>query len=280
MWNRVSIVLALATSLVAIPCCLSAQAELQGRVITQDGRRPIVNAMVALPRLAIGTVTDSLGKYRLAKIPRGEQLVVTRAVGYRPDSTVTVFDGDETLINDVVLKVALNELPTVAVREASTPVVRGKMAAYEERKAVGIGTFIDRGVLEKDENRHLADILASHAPGVTVYRGSGSRSWAASGRTASTSKCAMCRTTRSEMLDAADIAAGAGLACYMDVYFDGAQVYTSSARQTPLFNLNSIEPNQIGAIEVYSSASRIPAQYNKTSGGCGVILIWTREGKR
>ena len=29
-------------------------------------------------------------------------------------------------------------------------------------------------------------------------------------------------------------------------------------------------------IEVYSGASQIPAQYNRTANGCGVILLWTR----
>jgi hypothetical protein len=31
---------------------------------------------------------------------------------------------------------------------------------------------------------------------------------------------------------------------------------------------------------VYTSASQIPVQYNKTAGGCGVMLIWTRVGRR
>jgi hypothetical protein len=48
----------------------------------------------------------------------------------------------------------------------------------------------------------------------------------------------------------------------------------------PLFNLNSISPSEIQAIEVYSVPSQIPPQYNKTSGGCGVMLVWTRDGPR
>ena len=205
--------------------------------------------------------------------------MVTRAVGFRPDTTITTFDGDETLISDVVLKPPMTALATVAVRETNKPIVRGKMAAYEERKAAGIGHFIDRALLEKDANRQLAEVLASNVPGLSIYRGSSSKSWAASGRTKSSAKCAFCRVTRQEMLDATDIAAGAPLACYLDVYFDGAQIYSSAARGTPLFNLNSMQAAEIEAIEVYTSASQIPAQYNKTSGGCGVMLIWTRTGR-
>jgi len=255
-----------------------AQAELQGHVFAEQARRPVKNAEVSIPRLGLRAVSDSLGRYRLQAVPRGEHVVVTRAVGFRPDSSVIAFDGDEAIVSDVVLGIAVNELPTVPVRATGQPVARGKMAAFEERKALGVGTFIDRGVLEKDENRNLAEILASNAPGISVYRGTGSKAWAASGRTGgSSAKCAFCKVTRNEMLDQFDIAAGAPLACYLDVYLDGTQVYSASARQTPLFNLNSMQASEIEAIEVYSSAARIPAQYNRTSGGCGVMLIWTRD---
>ena len=256
-----------------------AQAELQGKVLADSGRRAVANAEVAIQLLELRATSDSLGRYRLLKVPRGTHTVVTRAVGFRPDTTVTTFDGDETMISDVVLKPPMTALPTVAVRETNKPIVRGKMAAYEERKAAGVGHFIDRALLEKDENRRLADVLASNVPGLSIYRGSSSKSWAASGRTTSSAKCAFCRVTRQEMLDATDIAAGAPLACYLDVYFDGAQIYNSAARGTPLFNLNSMQAAEIEAIEVYTSASQIPAQYNKTSGGCGVMLIWTRVGR-
>jgi hypothetical protein len=52
------------------------------------------------------------------------------------------------------------------------------------------------------------------------------------------------------------------------------------ARGVSLFNLNSMETGEIEAIEVYTGVSQIPAKYNKTSGGCGVMLIWTRVGNR
>ena len=261
------------------PVCAYGQAELQGKVLSDSSRRPVANAEVAIARLELRAMSDSLGRYRLLHIPRGEHVVITRAVGFRPDTTTTAFDGDETLISDVILKPPLTALPTVAVREASRPITRGKMAAYEERKATGIGHFVDRELLARDENRRVSEIIASNVPGLSIYRGGSSKAWAASSRTASSAKCAFCRVTKQEMLEAMDIAAGAPLACYLDVYLDGAQVYNSSARGTPLFNLNSINASEIQSIEVYTSASQIPAQYNKTSGGCGVMLIWTRIGR-
>ena len=257
-----------------------AQAELQGRTLADGNRHPLRNAEVAIPKLGLRALSDSLGRYRLAGIPRGEHLIVARAVGFRPDSTVTAFDGDEALVSDVVLKVALNELPTVAVRAATRPVPFGTMAGYEERKAAGIGRFLDRELLAKDRSRRLSDIIASNVPGLTVHRGNGSRAWAASTRTVSTAKCAMCPTRKGDIVDGPDLAAGAPLACYSDVYLDGILIYDSTARPPPpLFNLNSMTPDEIQAIEVYTSAAQIPAQFNKTAGGCGVMLIWSRTGR-
>jgi carboxypeptidase-like protein len=276
MRTRIVGVVATVMAVSLVPAVGRAQAELQGHVLSETGRRPLANAEVSMPRLNIRSRTDSLGRYRLQNIPRGEHLVITRAVGFRPDSGMTAFDGDEALVSDVVLKVALNELPTVAVRETSVPIPRGKMAAFEERRALGIGHFVDREMLAKDENRQLGDILASNVPGLKIHRGSGSKSWAASGRATSGGKCAFCQPSRAN-LDPADRAAGAPAACYMEVYLDGALVFNSAATQIPLFNLNSLQANEVEGIEVYTSTARIPAQYNRTGGGCGVMLIWTRE---
>ncbi|MBK9977878.1 MAG: hypothetical protein IPP20_08100 [Gemmatimonadetes bacterium] len=45
----------------------------------------------------------------------------------------------------------------------------------------------------------------------------------------------------------------------------------------PLHDVNSIPPEQIESIEAYAGASQVPAQFNRTSGGCGVLVIWTRS---
>ena len=269
----------LAMLMCAVPQSAIAQAELQGRVLGDGSRRPLPNAMVYLPKLDLRALSDSLGRYRIEKIPAGEHLVVTRALGFRADSTLTAFEPNETIVTDIVLKVAVNELPTVAVKDASLPVSRGKMVDYDRRKALGIGHFLDRALFAKDENRRLTEIIAANSPGVRVYHGGNSKSWAATMRKTSSAKCAFCKTTRGEMLDDADIAAGAPLACYMDVYLDGAMIYDSSARKMPLFNLSSMTAGEVEAVEVYSSAAQVPSQYNKSSGGCGVILIWTRTGR-
>jgi hypothetical protein len=45
----------------------------------------------------------------------------------------------------------------------------------------------------------------------------------------------------------------------------------------PEFDLDSVLPEDIGGIEVYTSPAWVPPQYGGGLTGCGVILIWTRR---
>ncbi|MEW5918356.1 MAG: hypothetical protein AB1762_18280, partial [Gemmatimonadota bacterium] len=43
-----------------------------------------------------------------------------------------------------------------------------------------------------------------------------------------------------------------------------------------LFDVNSINPTHVAAIEFYAGAAQMPAQYNRTGSACGALLIWTK----
>ncbi len=44
-----------------------------------------------------------------------------------------------------------------------------------------------------------------------------------------------------------------------------------------LFDINSIAPASIEAIEYYAGASQTPLEYGGLESACGVIVIWTRK---
>ncbi len=67
---------------------------------------------------------------------------------------------------------------------------------------------------------------------------------------------------------------GAPDACYMSVYLDGALMWRSGSRSTPP-DLDSFPLHQLAAIEVFRSASEMPAQFNSDA-ACGVLSMWTR----
>jgi hypothetical protein len=39
----------------------------------------------------------------------------------------------------------------------------------------------------------------------------------------------------------------------------------------------SIATAQTGAIEFYAGGASLPVQFNRTSSGCGALLLWTRD---
>jgi hypothetical protein len=250
-----------------------AQGDLEGRVLSSD-RAPIRSAEILFTQLGRATTSDSLGRFAVRDLPSRDHLVVIRAVGFKPDTLTVAIREQQIVVRDFILQRFVAALGEVRVTgEATSP----KLAGFDARRKQGIGHFIDRAMLEKMENRSTAGVLST-IPGLAVWHGTGVNAWAYSTRGISSNKCAFCKSSIFELLDKADIEHGARPACYMDVYVDGALVFQYG--MTPpqsLFNINSIPPDQIAAIESYSSSAQIPAQYNRTSStGCGVLIIWTR----
>ena len=252
-----------------------AQGEISGRVMAADsGRPPVPGVEATIARLRLTALSDSSGRFRFRNVPPGAHVVVFRAIGFRSDSSTVTIDFDEVVSSEVVLTRASGGtvLPErVVTASGAAP---AKLVEFIERQRFGVGHFINRDQLAKAEGgiRQTGDVI-SLIPGVVVRRGS-NRIWVASGR-ATNVKCAFCVFTV-DQLSAADRAAGARPACFMDVYIDGALVFDSKHPENGLFDVNTIPPEHIAGIEVYSSAAQIPAKYNRTGGGCGVLLIWTR----
>lgn len=249
------------------------QGEIVGRVVAADsGRPPVRGVEASIAKLGRTALSDSSGRFRLKDVPAGEHLLVLRAVGFKSESTTVFIDSDEVISRDIVMtRTAGTILPEriVTAPEERPP---AKLVEFMERQKFGTGHFITRDQLVKAEGgmRSTGDVIST-VPGVWARR-SGSKIWITSGRTRSTG-CAFCTSIR---LTKADSMAGARPACYMDVYVDGAMVFDSRNPESGLFDVNTISPDNIAGIEVYTSAVQIPAKYNRTSGGCGVLLIWTK----
>ena len=262
--------------LAALPGLARAQGEIAGRVVASDSGRPAVQgAEVSIRRLGKSALSDSSGRFRLKDVPPGQHVVVMRAIGFRAESSTVTIDFDEVVSRDIVLTRATGTVLPERIVEGEGERPPAHLVEFFERQKMGTGHFIDRKQLEKAEGglRQTGDLI-SQLPGVNVRRGS-NKIWIASSRTTSTGKCAFCAGGISS-LNKADVAAGARPACFMDVYLDGAMVYDSRHPENGLFDVNSVSPEHIGGIEVYSSAGQIPAKYNRTGNGCGVLLIWTR----
>lgn len=230
---------------------------------------------------AIKAETDADGMYRACGAPADHRLrVSTEFDGKLPPIEtrigpsrlrrldIWVRDGQRVADSATQASIA-SRAPAQELKPVEVSAERMVLREFEERRAMGIGHFITRAELEKQENRSTGDVIA-RVPGARVARAtSGGSAWIAAGRGPASG--------RMPSGDAFDQQRGAKPACYADIWVDDARVYTFRAGET-LFDVNTIQPNQIEAMEFYSSNATIPGRYAR--GGtaqCGVLVIWTRR---
>ena len=233
------------------------QGSIAGRVLADSIRVPIAAAEVVVTGTTRQVVTDSAGRFSLRGVPPGQLILITRAPGFRPDtSRLELFD-DESVSREVLLKRAITTLGEVRVRDSAPAFVPATLREFTERRRASVGGhFLDSTVIAKWESRKTGDLLST-VSGVDVQR---DRS------------AAYLIGSRAPPSLRAGASAFRPVPCFMDIYVDGAPV----ALVNTAFDVNSLGLNHIAAIEVYSGPANIPSRYNRTSNGCGVVLIWTR----
>lgn len=246
-------------------------ARIAGRVVHKTSKAGIPGAEVLLSPRTQRVVSDSAGHFRFDRVSAGVVAVLVKRIGFAPESALFEIAAREDIDILVEMEESAQTLDTVNVAARSDPIVRGKLAAYEERKRFGIGRFIDSTVLEDQRNRQLGELIVSRSPGSRLVRSRlGGAAWVATTRMLG--QTIMPRSN----VDQSDLNRGADpRACYPEVYLDGAIVY-SFGKQMPLFDINSISTSTVSAIEFYVGPSQIPLQFNKTGAACGVLVIWTK----
>lgn len=195
-------------------------------------------------RIAPVTSDDS-GGYRLSGVGPGPAQLFARRIGYAPETlSVVIVDGEARRV-DFVLSLVPVELQAALVRADPT---RGKMGPFNTRRARGVGTFVTRGEIEKRQASSVSELLR-YIPGVgVIQRMAGEPQPVRMQRSLPTSSQAKCSVS---------------------MYVDG-QPYANG-------NVDDFPPLSIEGIEVYKSASEIPADFRTRDATCGLIAIWTRD---
>jgi hypothetical protein len=172
-------------------------------------------------------------------------------VGYHPTSgVIDVPPSDTVRLAYTLEKLRPNELETVVVT-ANSP--SSRMVGFEARRKAAVGEFMTADQInarnsvfttELIRNFKSVNVSPNHANAITTY-------YALSHR------------------EGGNPATGA---CPMQVYLDQVPLPTP-------FNLDLLpQPRDIAGIEVYAGAATIPPEFNGYNRGCGVILVWTKEG--
>jgi hypothetical protein len=259
-------------ALAAAAAPLAAQkgnAVLSGRVLADSVRTPVVNAAVAIPALNRSASTDEQGRFQIADIKPGSHEIVVRRLGYSPYHERIAFAANQAVEHEILL-VRATVLDSITVSASAV------IPSFEENRAVGLGRFITRAELAKQETRRLSEVVAQIS-GVRVIAGMRNNAWLSSKRAAITSISN--RGGKSCLLDEVDAMNGAkACECYAHVYLDKQPMYRGSALgREPLFSLNSVNVDQIEAIEYYAGPAQTPLEYSRLNSQCGVLVIHTRR---
>lgn len=198
----------------------------------------------AVPQRAI---SDSGGRFVFARARVGEFRVRVRRLGYAQlSTTIKIVAGQVTRPAYVLM--ASPVMLTDQLIEASNDPTRGKMGPFNQRMSRGVGSFVTRAEIEKRQPASISELLRT-LPGVNISQ-----------RMAGEPQPVhMQRSVNSSMQST----------CVVQLYVDG-QPY-------PNGNLDDFAPLTLEGVEVYRSASEIPADFRTRDATCGLIALWTRD---
>lgn len=241
--------------LAALPASAQERGTITGEVLDLTTRRPLVGAQISIPGTAIGTVTNSSGRFLLPNVPSGEVTVRTQFIGYSTNSRTVMVGAGETVTLTLELSQAAIVLDEV--------VVTGVGVATERRKLGNTIATIDARKLETAPAVSFSELLQAREPGVMAM---------ASGGLAGEGMKIRIRGSSSLSQSNEPI-----------VYVDGIRV-DNSAGFGPGVGLNGggpsrlddINPASIERIEVLKGAAA--ATLYGTEASNGVIQIFTKQG--
>jgi hypothetical protein len=207
------------------------------------------------------------GSFRIPGLPAGTHVVLIRSVGFTPRFDTVVLAASETASRRYVLEARATSLDTARTTAAARKFVSGQLRDFEERRARGMGRFVGEEMLRKNDDRPLSAVLQRFVPGLTMTRGVGGTTHAASSRKATPGR----------------VFGGAGptsaMTCYSAVYVDGIRIFDYAMQKTGASppDLGRMSTIEYAGVEYHASAATFPPWVSPTNADCGVLLLWTRE---
>ena len=220
-------------------------------IVSDTLLNPLNAAFVSILGTPLKIGTGANGRFRITNVPPGQYLVIVKRVGYRPTSGVVDVKPTDTLRLAYTLEPIITTLQTVVVTEKPFSM---RMQEFLARKKLGIGQFMTQEQIEAKN---------------TVYPTELFRTFMSINVSPDNSNGVLTQYYAMSHREGANPQQGG---CPMQVYLDQIPLPTP-------FNLDLLPPpKDIAGIEVYSGPSTTPPQFAGYNRGCGVILVWTREG--
>ena len=231
---------------------------ISGRVTEAESGAPLPNATVTVAGTRLGTTSGPDGRYTLAGVPNGSQLLYAARIGFGRDSQrVTVAEG-QTATADFALKmlaVRLTEVVTIGYGET------------ERRTLTGAVSSVSAEEIERQPVTSLDQALVGRAPGVQVVTSSGQPGANAVIRIRGGNSISAGNDPL-YVVDGVPILASAGAANTSTLQTQGASGLNPVA---------AINPNDIESIEILKDASATGIYGARAANG--VVLITTKRGR-
>ena len=200
----------------------------------------IAGANVSLLGISGQLYSNEEGLFRMQGVPSGDQRLVARRIGFRPETLSVSVPADRGLEVHVRLRPAALQIAPVVI--AARPGYTGRMRGFFERRDRGNGHFFTAEDIERRRPRAVSDLLRT-LPGTRINQASGQ-----------------------------NVITFRGMRCPPLIWIDGAPA--SAAYLDPdMFSVNSL-----AGIEVYPGPATVPAELMWVRGkaSCGAIALWTK----
>lgn len=239
------------------PIVATAQSSvLVGTIVNASSNQPIRGSLVSVATAGRQVRTDSLGRFRLERLDAGPHALAVQAVGYVPLSVTIHLSEDSTLAVDIDLERVPSELDRVVTTADRVNARSMNYPDFDRRRAAGLGRFVSREEILREQGRSFESLLSSRIPGI--------RAWDVGGQRVLGSSRGRISVVRGDQR------------CFVQVIVDNVVRYETGG-SLPHFDLRSIDPTMIAAIEFYTVSST-PHEFNRGGNApCGTLLIWTQH---
>jgi TonB-linked SusC/RagA family outer membrane protein len=247
--------------------CVSAEASAQRRVtgrITGPSGEPVVAASVNVQGTTIGGYTTEEGRFTLANVPAGAQVIVVRRLGFRRTAQPLAATSDNV---DIRLERDVLQL--------ETQVVTGTTTSISSANAANSVAQVSAEQLSRTPTPTVENALQGKIAGAVISTNSGAPGGGAQiqlrGVTSINANSSPLYVIDGVLVSNAEVSTGLN-----SISNAGTRGVTVSTQDQPTNRISDISPGDIETIEVLKGASAGAIYGSK--GANGVIVITTKRG--
>jgi hypothetical protein len=238
-------------------------AVIRGRLREEGSGEPLAAVIVSLNGQALA-MSDEAGEFSLtARVQSGRNALEFRRIGYEDTRYLFELRPGETEVDvEQSLAAAAVRLTDLEVREEA---MARHLATFIRHRDQGLGYFWDAEEIEELEPVVVSDVVR-RVPGARVITGETPVAWTDADFLAGRPPTGVETTINFHRLGNPE-----RHPCLPLYFVDGIAVASTDIDRIA-------RPDRIAGLEVYSSPTQIPPEYNRRGSACGVIAMWTKEG--